>query len=93
MRFSLALLLTILVSASPALAAYCSEPSEPYCLDILDDASDRSDIESCRWEVESFVSDSQEYVRCLKQAADEAVEKSNDSITKYNCRARRESFC
>lgn len=94
MRLTFALLLLVLSTCPcPTLAAFCSEPSEPYCINSLDDDSDADDIENCRWRVQSFVRETESYLACLREAADGAVEKSNDVVRKYNCRARRESYC
>lgn len=80
--------------ATPTNAAmFCSEPSEPYCLDTLSNSDDEWAFNSCRSEVESFVDDTNRYTQCLADERNEAVKKANDAVERFNCKARRQGFC
>lgn len=74
-----------------AWAHYCSEPSKPFCLDM--GFNSESDFDMCRYEVESFVRSTNEYVRCLNEAGEDAIRKANRAVEQFNCKARRQSFC
>ena len=71
----------------------CTAPSEPYCLSGSGYFSDQYAFQSCRRDVESFVEETNAYVRCLSNESDEAIEKANDVIEHFNCRAEGQSFC
>jgi hypothetical protein len=70
---------------------YCNEPKEPYCLD--NEFDDEGDFSSCKWEMESYRRNVKNYTSCLSDAADEALKKYNKAVERFNCRARRETYC
>lgn len=80
-------------SLSTSAFASCSEPSEPSCIDGYGAFDDDWSFNSCKSEVESFVSETEDYVRCLKRKCNEAVENANAAIEKFNCRAKGGSVC
>ena len=80
----------ILCVNQPAFAYYCHEPSEPYCLNGITDFSDDWSFRSCRNDVERYETDMADYVECHRKAA---LEKTNNVIEKFNCKARGDSYC
>jgi hypothetical protein len=82
------------LNATPTLASfYCSEPREPSCVDGSGYFDDSSEFESCKSEVGRFVSDTKEYVSCLTDASNEAIQASNKAVEQFNCRAEGKSYC
>ena len=80
--------------AVPAFATmFCSEPSEPYCVDGNGYFDDESQFNSCKSEVEDYLSDVKTYTQCLTDESNDAVRKSNDIVEKFNCRAAGKSYC
>ncbi len=75
---------------APSLAQACFEPSPPSCLHWLSKDSETYEIEMCRTSVERFRQDMEDYVECV---ADEAAEEVRKVVRRYNCYARRESYC
>jgi hypothetical protein len=69
----------------------CYEPDPPWCLN----SSLKTDYEfdSCRSEMESYVREVNNYVRCLDRAQDAAIRESNDAVRRFNCKAKGSSFC
>ena len=80
---------SLMVFGEQALA-YCSEPVEPSCIDMLSMSRDQFSVDMCRLEVESYISDMQSYVECVQR---DASSKVDEQIDRYNCYARGESFC
>ena len=72
---------------------FCSEPSEPYCVDGSGYFDDKYSFESCKSDVESYVQDIADYVECLRVEQNEKIQKSNDIMEKFNCRAEGQSYC
>lgn len=74
--------------------AFCFEPNDspPSCVDQLFDDSFKSDWEfsSCKREVESYTSELSDWVQCVNN---EAEERAEEAVKKFNCKAEGESFC
>ena len=70
------------------LFGYCSEPMEPNCLNW--NFNSQSDFEHCKRQVKWYLQELQAYTQCV---LNEAVQKQNEVIRKFNCRASGESFC
>jgi hypothetical protein len=82
-------LLTILATASPALAQnYCYEPSVPRCLTAYGTFDDEYSFDSCRREMTRYQSDVESYNRCLAdwvdETVDEAQSKQSSAISQYD---------
>ncbi len=85
---------SILVPISGAHAfLYCSEPTEPYCLDGSGYFDDRWAFDSCRNDVEQFVREAEDYVDCLEDEQSEVIDQANKAIERFNCRAEGGSYC
>lgn len=76
-----------------ARAYFCSEPSEPYCVDGSGYFDDQYEFDRCKSEVESYVSDVETYSQCLATQRNQAIEKANEVVEKFNCRAEGRSYC
>lgn len=79
---------------------YCTEPSEPDCIDWDHNFKDQFAFDMCRSEVESYVSEVESYISCLNDEISniqshqqETQGKAGEVIEKFNCHARGESFC
>ena len=76
---------------------YCSEPSEPSCVDMLGISRDEFSMSMCRSEIESYLSDIETYIDCrVGELEDEQRQLRDDadrSIERFNCYARGEDFC
>jgi hypothetical protein len=94
MRVIMALLvgLASLVPLPASAFAFCSEPSEPSCVDGSGYFDDQDEFERCKSEVESYISD-KEYAECLANERNEAIDAANRIVEKFNCRAEGRSIC
>ncbi|MCZ6103026.1 MAG: hypothetical protein E6258_00300 [Campylobacter ureolyticus] len=52
---------------------YCCKPTMPYCVEFGNFNSD-SDFEMCKMEIENYLRDLQEYIQCLEDEINEAIE-------------------
>ena len=72
---------------SPALA-YCSEPSAPYCATRYGAFDDESEFRRCKREMESYQTETQDFLSCQKREADDLLStmkrKSDSVIDDYN---------
>jgi len=96
MKVRVATLVISLLPLAPSwssAAAYCSEPSEPSCLASYFELTDELEFDLCRSSVQNFVTETEEYSRCLLEERNAAVERANDAVRKFNCKARREGIC
>lgn len=69
----------------------CTEPKEPYC--VSNEFQDEADFFSCKSEMDRYKRNVNSYVACLSEAGDEEIRKYNKAVERFNCRARRESYC
>lgn len=60
---------------------YCYKPTMPYCVEFGNFNSD-SDFEMCKMEVENYLRGLQEYIQCLEDEINEAIEEQNEVIKK-----------
>ena len=89
-----ALISSITLASSPSHAfLFCNEPREPSCVDGNGYFDDEDQFNSCKSEVENYISDVKTYTECLIEEHDKAVKQSNDVIEKFNCRAAGKSYC
>ena len=87
-------LISFVLNASLVEAAmYCSEPSEPSCLLLTSQFRNNHEFSMCKMEIESFAKATADYRRCLQTQGNEAVERYNRIVAKFNCIARGESLC
>lgn len=75
-------LLVLLASPAQALL-FCTRPDPPSCLISLGMA-DRYEFDFCRSQVESYRSDVQEYVACLRKEQNAVLEELGEAIRKFN---------
>ncbi len=72
------------ISVLPAVA--CSEPSAPYCANSYGAFDDEGEFDSCKRELENYKSDVEDFIRCNKREAQEAI----DNASRANSRAIEE---
>ena len=72
---------------------FCNEPRAPSCVDGSGYFDDSSEFDRCKSDVESFVSETKDFVQCLTDASNEAVKAGNDAVEQFNCRAEGRSYC
>ena len=86
-------LAVILVSATPALAQlFCTPPPEPSCIDTLSMSRDNFTFQMCRAEVEDYRRRVRQYIECLRDEQDQAIQRLNRVIDRFNACARSD-FC
>ena len=81
----LVLLVAVLVQTSAALAG-CVEPVAPPCVDRPALIADQREFDECRQTVETFRSETKEYLLCLKSEVSGALDHFNDAVDRFNQR-------
>lgn len=88
------LALTFAVTSGAANALMlCREPSAPSCVSGYYEFNDQYAFDSCKSDVESYLSDVSDYRSCLIDASNDAAEQANEVIEDFNCKAEGNSFC
>lgn len=82
--------LVVFVFTFNILNAYCSEPSEPYCVSSRYTYEDDYRFKSCKRNVENYLQELAEYAQCV---ANEAQKNAQETIKKFNCYASGKSYC
>ena len=59
-------------------AAFCSEPSAPFCASSFGAFSDQWDFDRCKSEMESYKDDVERFMQCNADEAEEAARKARD---------------
>jgi hypothetical protein len=83
-------LLRILVALSVtslstnAAFAYCAQPSAPYCSTSYGQFSDEWEFERCKNEMVTYQSETERYVSCRNDEAQEAIEEANSDNRKVS---------
>lgn len=72
----------LLLASYTKASAYCSEPSEPYCISMsFSSFNSESEFNTCKMEVENYIAELKSYHSCItremNQKIDEAIEKFN----------------
>lgn len=77
--------------------AFCYKPDPPYCIDAFGTFESDWSFNNCKSEVESYLSETDEYVSCIVRKAqrdsEEAQSEADDTIERFNCKAKGNSFC
>lgn len=81
----LVLLIAVSVQTSMALAD-CVAPVAPSCLERPVLFSDQHEFDECRQTVETFRSETKEYLLCLKSEVSGALDHFNDAVDRFNQR-------
>ena len=91
---SLAAVLSLsLPSENARAAAYCSEPSAPFCVNSFGTYDDEWSFERCKSQVESYISDVEDYIDCLDREKIDVTDEANKTIERFNCKARKGTYC
>jgi hypothetical protein len=75
------------LSCTSAKANFCSEPDPPFCADLYMEFSDQTDFELCKYDMDDYKDEVEEYLDCLSQASEDAIEQYNDAVESFNLRA------
>ena len=73
--------------ATPVFAS-CSEPSAPYCATKYGAFDDEDEFRRCKREMDSYQSEAQEFLSCVKRKSDSIIEEYNSAVQSFNRRAR-----
>ena len=78
----------LLVAELTTPARACSEPSVPYCASKYGAFDDQDEFRRCKSEMESYQSEAQDFLSCVKREADDVLSslkrKSDRVIDEYN---------
>ena len=89
MKILASMVAVLMLFTAPAQAMYfCSEPSEPYCVNSYGAFSDGYEFEDCKREVESYGDDVNRYLDCLADKSQAAIDAYNNAVEGFNRRAR-----
>ena len=84
------LVLSILLFLPSSGAAFCFEPSKPFCLISFGAFESFEEYESCRLELEKYGKELGDYARCLvnevEEKREEALDAFNDRVNRTNLR-------
>ena len=72
----------LLVFADYALA-YCSKPDAPYCASRYTKFDDEYEFDRCKREMQSYRSDVEDFVSCIKRKTEELTRQGNEAIDDY----------
>lgn len=85
------------VSAAAMQSLYCTEPSEPYCIDAYGTFEDEFSFELCRGEMERYLQEVDRYTECIIDEAqreiEEARREADETVERFNCKAQGNTFC
>jgi hypothetical protein len=66
----------------------CSEPDAPYCATSYGAFDDEYDFDRCKSDMESYQSEVEEFLGCLKRESEQTLSEYNDAVESFNRRAR-----
>ena len=75
------------------ITSICIAPRPPYCTDTTRAFEDQMSFNSCKRDVEGYLSDVDRYVDCLRENQRNAISESKEVVNRFNCHARGERFC
>ena len=90
-----ALIGVVLLIFGSSAGAFCSEPDAPYCASRYGAFDDEYEFDRCKREMESYQSEVEDFISCLKREIEDLNRKGNqavddytDAVTSFNRRAR-----
>jgi hypothetical protein len=94
MRIFIAASLAVFIQTMPFEAlAYCSKPSEPYCVAKYSGFDDESEFRRCKNDMENYRSEVEAYISCNNDEVGSnnqtAVNEYESAVESFNRRARR----
>ena len=69
-------------------SAFCSKPDAPSCASRYGAFDDEYDFNRCKRKIESYRSEVEYFLDCLKREGDEATGEFKDAVDSFNRRAR-----
>jgi hypothetical protein len=82
-----ALAMTLLIFCAYSAAASCSEPDAPYCATEYGRFDDEHEFANCKSEMETYQSEVEDYISCLKRKSTDAMGEYEDAVSSFNSRA------
>lgn len=82
-----------LVATEAKAQLFCTKPIEPRCVTAFGTFDDDWAFDRCKRELNDFVAATKIYIDCLNSERDEAIRQTNEVISRFNCKARREIVC
>lgn len=97
MKYKSFLSVAVLVSAlasSPAFGqSACFRPFPPSCVAGRMAFEDGLMFRRCQDDVQTYVSDMDQYASCLKRENDDALREATELVARFNCKADRRTSC
>jgi hypothetical protein len=78
----------ILVVALKPADASCYEPTAPSCATRYGAFDDQDDFDRCRRAMNSYKSETEDYLACIRRESDHVIEDYNSAVQSFNRRAR-----
>lgn len=85
--------LVVSLTGGAAQAYYCSEPIRPSCIDRYGTFDDECSFDRCKREVESYLSEVEDFRSCLADAHRQAGDEADAVVERFNCKAQGRSYC
>ena len=63
-------------------AAFCFEPSEPFCIRGFSEFSSQTEYDSCKRDLEFYLDELSDYARCLARDIEDKQEKAIDEFNR-----------
>jgi hypothetical protein len=92
LRFTLifaALFVTMMCDTRATQAARCSQPSAPYCATTYGSFTDEFEFSRCKSEMESYKDEVESYLSCLKRESTAVVNEYNEAVESFNRRTQQ----
>jgi hypothetical protein len=83
-----AMLTAVILCTSHSVLARCSTPTAPYCATRYGAFDDDDEFRRCKSEMESYKSETEDFLSCQKRESDRAIQEYNESLEAFNRRAR-----
>jgi hypothetical protein len=80
------LAIALLGVTNPSLA-FCSKPDAPSCASDYSKFEDQDEFDRCKSDMESYKSEVEDFLSCLKRDGDEALNDYNEAVSSFNNRA------
>ena len=84
----------------PGTPCGCNTPTRPACVDNMATYGDEQAFYNCRWDVQSYFEQNDEYSQCLQHCADymnkladAAILEGTQTTSLFNCRASGSGKC
>ena len=69
--------------------SFCTEPSEPYCVNVFSTFRSSYDFEACKSEVQLYIAHINEYIECLNKHVNDKNSEAKAVIRNFNDMVQR----